>query len=318
MKKLLIIPIVFSSLYVIMFPIKTYKHDYYIFDGGHAIDAAASSATATNKRWAVMMIGGARTYACTRQSFLWNVVNQTNPPMDIIVSTVQNSCSVDKLSSVLLEMDSKALRYHDILEPILDNRAQTLDRFQQEQGKLLQLIDNYAKEKNITYDFILYTRPDLHYTRPMNIAKLETTFEENGNGTIFTPKCCAFGGWCDRLAVASYKDFARMIKASDQWVARGVNGIYEVAFMDRGLFVNLTRFDMHITPNLTDDYGFVTARLAAALVQCNEKTAANWWHSDMTGCNNNSAFSLNPTPAMCKFLNLSLAVEGGMKGCKEG
>ena len=99
MKKLLIIPIVFSSLYVIMFPIKTYKHDYYIFDGGHAIDAAASSATATNKRWAVMMIGGARTYACTRQSFLWNVVNQTNPPMDIIVSTVQNSCSVDKLSS---------------------------------------------------------------------------------------------------------------------------------------------------------------------------------------------------------------------------
>ena len=26
-------------------------------------------------------------------------VNQTNPPMDIFVSTVQNSCSVDKLSS---------------------------------------------------------------------------------------------------------------------------------------------------------------------------------------------------------------------------
>ena len=272
MKKLLIIPIVFSSLlHVIMFPIKTYKHDYYIFDGGHAIDAAASSATATNKRWAVMMIGGARTYACTRQSFLWNVVNQTNPPMDIIVSTVQNSCSVDKLSSVLLEMDSKAWRYHDILEPILDNRAQTLDRFQQEQGKLLQLIDNYAEEKNITYDFILYSRPDLHYTRPMNIAKLETTFEENGNGTIFTPKCCAFGGWCDRLAVARYKDFARMIKATDQWVARGGNKVHEPAFMDRGLFVNLTRFDMHITPNLTDDYGFVTARLAAALVQCNEK-----------------------------------------------
>jgi hypothetical protein len=133
------------------------------------------------------------------------------------------------------------------------------------------LIDNYAKEKNITYDFILYTRPDLHYTRPMNIAKLETTFEENGNGTIFTPKCCAFGGWCDRLAVARYKDFARMIKATDQWVARGGNKVHEPAFMDRGLFVNLTRFDMHITPNLTDDYGFVTARLAAALVQCNEK-----------------------------------------------
>jgi hypothetical protein len=177
-------PIVFSLIHVIMFPIKTYKLDSYIF-GGHAIDAA-SSATATNKRWAVMMIGGARTYAFTRQSFLWNVVNQTDPPMDIFVSTQNtNSCSVDKLSSVLLEMDSKAWRYHD--HYILDFRAQTLDRFQHEQGKLLQLIDNYAEEKNITYDFILYSRPDLHYTRPMNIAKLETTFEENGNGTIFTP-----------------------------------------------------------------------------------------------------------------------------------
>jgi 3-methyladenine DNA glycosylase Mpg len=116
-KKLLIIPIVFSSLHVIMFVIKTYKLDSYIF-GGHAIDAASSSATATNKRWAVMMIGGARTYAFTHQSFLWNVVNQTDPPMDVFVSTqYTNSCSVDKLSSVLLEMDSKAWRYHDIIDP---------------------------------------------------------------------------------------------------------------------------------------------------------------------------------------------------------
>jgi hypothetical protein len=279
--------------------------------GGGDIDTASSVA---NKRWAVMMIGGARTYAFTRESFLRNVVNQTDPPMDIFVSTSStNSCSVDWISAVLLEMDSRAWRYDELPNGISPNvHVQTQDRFQREQSELLQLIDDYAEKINITYDYIFYARPDLHYTRPMNIAKLEKTFKENGNGTIFTPECCAWGGWCDRLAVAHYKDFARMIKASDQWVARGVNGYYEQAFMDRGRFANLTRFDMHISPNLTEDYGFVTARLGAALEQCYEKTEEWYFWCDMS-CNNYGPYSLNPTPAMCKYLNMSLAKKEGCR-----
>ena len=283
--------------------------DHAPVEGGEPIGAASSF---TNKRWAVMMIGGARTYAFTRDSFLRNIVSQTDPPMDVFVSTQStNSCSVDWLSAVLLEVDSRAWRYHDEL-PSIDVHVQTRDRFQREQGELLQLIDDYAEQTHITYDYIFYVRPDLHYTRPMNIAKLEKTFEENGNGTIFTPACCAYGGWCDRLAVARYKDFARMIKASDQWVARGVNGYYEKAFMDRGRFTNLTSFDMHITPNLTEDYGFVTARLGAALEQCNERTE-EWLFWCNTECNNFGGFSLNSTPAVCKYLNQSLAKKEGCR-----
>ena len=279
--------------------------------GGGDIDADSFVA---NKRWAVMMIGGARTYAFTRESFLRNVVNQTDPPMDVFVSTHStNSCSVDWISAVLLEMDSRAWRYDELPSGISsDANVQTQDRFQREQGKLLQLIDDYAEQTNITYDYILYARPDLHYTRPMNIAKLEKTFEENGNGTIFSPVCCQWFGWCDQLSAARYEDFTRMIKASDQWVARGVNGIHESAFMDRALFANLTRFDMHSDYHLTEDYGFVTARLGAALEQCNEKTE-EWEFWVDKNCNNDAPFSLNPTPSMCKYLNMSLARKEGCR-----
>ncbi len=86
-----------------------------------------------------------------------------------------------------------------------------------EPTELLQLIDDYAMGKNITYDYILYTRPDLLYTLPINVKKLETMLDENVNGTIFVPKCCDFFGWCDRLAAAKYGDFSSMIRLSKQW-----------------------------------------------------------------------------------------------------
>ena len=58
--------------------------DHAPVEGREPIGAASSF---TNKRWAVMMIGGARTYAFTRDSFLRNIVSQTDPPMDVFVST---------------------------------------------------------------------------------------------------------------------------------------------------------------------------------------------------------------------------------------
>jgi hypothetical protein len=261
------------------------------------------------KRWAVMMVGGARTYAFTRESFLRNVVNQADPPMDIFVSTHSNpSCSVDGLSAVLLEMDSTAWLYREMPSG-LDEYQQTVDRFQGDQMGLLQLIDNYVEGEDISYDYILFTRPDLHYTVPINIKKLETIFDEGGdNGTIFTPECCGQGdeGWCDRLAAAKYKDFSHMIRSTERWLATGDRSIWEVAFMFRGLLANLTRFDMHEMPNMTDDYGFVTLRLGAALEHCKERYE-EWYIWVDVGCNNDAGVNyFNDTSATCKFLNESL------------
>ena len=65
---------------------------------------------AIKKRWAIMMIGGARTYAFTRESFHRHVVHQTEPPMDLFVSTAfSNNNLFGGLSSRLLEMDSTKL-----------------------------------------------------------------------------------------------------------------------------------------------------------------------------------------------------------------
>lgn len=166
------------------------------------------SSSPVTKRWAVTMIGGARTYAFTRNSFLQNVVNLTYPLMDVFVSTISTySCSVDSFSAVFLERDSTAWRYHHpehTKEELgaTDYKALTYDRFYTEQMGLLELIDDHTKENNFTYDYIFYTRPDIFYTIPLNIKKLERTLDKN-NGTIFIPQCCTYNdGWCDRVAAA--------------------------------------------------------------------------------------------------------------------
>jgi len=271
-----------------------------------------NSSLVAHKRWAVMMIGGARTYAFTRKSFIQNVVNQTNPPMDVFVSTSSTtSCSVDSFSSVLLELDSTAWRYHESIEHGNPD-YQTRDRFYTEQMGVLKLIDDYSKQKNVTYDYIFYARPDLYYTVPFNIKKLEKTLDNN-NGTIFSPECCAYGGWCDRLAAARYIDFSHLIRVSDEWFAKGNTGIWEVAFKNRGQYANLSNFDMHIYSNLTEDYGFVTMRLGVALEECAPnktlwyENTTDWYFWCDYECNNMGPISLNPTPAACNFLNRSLA-----------
>jgi hypothetical protein len=55
---------------------------------------------------------------------------------------------------------------------------------------LLQIIDDYSKYQNITYDFIFYTRLDVLFTLPINIRKLEKILGQNsaaGKSTIFLP-----------------------------------------------------------------------------------------------------------------------------------
>ena len=102
-----------------------------------------------HKRWAVLMVGSARTYTFSRLSFIKNVVNQTDPPMDVFTSTEyiydSSPCHIEKHSLDLLEKDSTAMRFHEI-HKVNDTLARsykmeekaTLDRFVFEQPALLQ------------------------------------------------------------------------------------------------------------------------------------------------------------------------------------
>eukprot|EP00984_Skeletonema_dohrnii_P009953 scaffold3836_cov87-Skeletonema_dohrnii-CCMP3373.AAC.2 len=194
------------------------------------------------KRWAVMMIGSARTYAFARSSFIKNVLNQTDPPMAMD----------DSLKRIVLRTQGELKK--------------TRDRFLDEQNALLQLIENYSKEHDITYDYIFYTR------------------------------------WCDRLGATSYQDFSTMILSTKDWMRSGGDKYtYERAFQNRAEYVNLTRFDL--TPK--KDYGFHTLRFKYASQSCNGVTkweGAHW--TDML-CNDMITPNLETTPASCTLLNNS-------------
>lgn len=290
---------------------RSYPKTFENFDGAIKRDERPKS-----KRWAIMMIGGARLYAFTRDSFLRNVVNQTDPPMDLFVSTSFSNVSLfSGLSGRLLEMDSTKFSFDEHYNvPIPDENGRTKDRFQREQVNVLQMIDDYAAEQNITYDYIFYARPDSYYEVPFNISNLEALLEEENsklkvNRSIFIPTCCNFFGWCDRLAVAPYDDFARMVRSTDEWLATGrleQVGSYERAFKDRCMYNNLNQVDMPVP----DNYAFFTARFEHAARACaGESDLEVFWPDSM--CNGGFPPKLDTSVSMCKFFNLTTWVGKG-------
>lgn len=261
----------------------------------------------TRKRWAVMMVGAGRSYVFTRNSFMQNVVMQTDPPMDVFAFTenvTNSSCLINLESMRLLELDS-TVRYLDdkYLAGQHQNSISTEDRFVRQHTGAFNLIESYAEQQNVRYDYIFYTRPDILYTIPFNITELEEKLNnvtDGMNGTIFSPECCAWGAWCDQLAAAKYHDFARMIHASREWWSRGDTGIVEVAFRSRGHFANLSKFDLRHM----EDYAFLLLRSSVALESCHGSGALNVYWTD-NSCNGFAPSFLNSTFETCERLNTS-------------
>ena len=259
------------------------------------------------KRWAVMMIGSPRTYAFARTSFIQNVLNQTHPPMDMDIftstslKTNSSSCPLESHGLQLLQDDSTVLHIHNISEPQTKstgtaNLIMTKDRFLHEQSELLQIVEEYSKQKGVSYEYILYTRPDLHYTTPFNFPAIERQLQES-NSTMFSPKCCSFKGWCDRLAILKYQDYSKMIRSTQDWLSHGGDKFYfERAFQERAEYVNLTKFDLE----KTKDYGFHTLRLNHTKQSCEGKWTYAFW-VDML-CNDNSIPQLEVKPETCSLL----------------
>lgn len=282
--------------------------------------AEAEDLVEKKKRWAVMMIGAPRTYAFARQSFIQNVLNQTDPPMDVFTSTessmVNESCPIEVHSLELLKRDTTAMHFHQAKGILPGRRAgagprweqlqKTQDRFINEQNSLLKLMEDYSKHHGITYDYIFYTRPDLYYTTPFNISTIERAIDRNIS-TIFSPKCCSFAGWCDRLTAASYQAFSKMVLSTEDWMRNEHNNghdyAYEVAFQKRAENVNLTKFDL----TMRKDYGFYTLRFKHAKYKCDGGQERNWNGAPWTDmlCNDMLTNDLEITPASCSLLNNS-------------
>lgn len=222
------------------------------------------------KRWAVMMIGGARTYAMCRESFFENLAKQTDSQIDIFSYTFAGSkekdCPFDSLGLHHLDLDSTLMHLdtnfttHRNTSP-----AASYDRFVRQQGEHLDMIEEYAAKHNVKYDYIFYTRPDTIYTKPFNLTLLEQELDaRRGDSGWWSPQCCRFGGLCDRLAAANFDDFARMIRSSTEWNKVAKNLVGERAFLERSQFAKLNN-----TFDLPDDsYSFATLRHNNAREHC--------------------------------------------------
>jgi hypothetical protein len=277
-------------------------------DGGIKVYLLKTTGPTKKQKWAVMMVGAGRSYLFTRNSFMQNVVKQSEPPMDVFTFTkkiTNSSCLADLESMRLLQLDSTVCRFDEnYLEGQLNYLQITEDRFVRQHTEAFQLIESYAEQQSIKYEYIFYTRPDLFYTIPFNITELEKKLNnvtDNGiNGTLFSPECCSWAGWCDQLAAAKYQDFARMIHISREWFSRGDNKVSEDAFRARGQFANLSNFDLR----LKEDYGHVLLRMELARESCsgNNNLGASWTDSI---CNAYATFDINSTLETCEILNSS-------------
>jgi hypothetical protein len=279
--------------------------------------AAPTSSTvktaAPAKRWAVMMTGSARTYSFCRETFFENVVNQSNLPMDLFSYSFlhqDTECHIDTLGMHELSLDSTVMRFDDnfVKHGTLSTEA-AYDRFVRQQIEHLEVIEMYAKEHNLKYDYIFYTRPDLLYTKPFNMTLLEEELENRRNASgWFTPLCCKFGGLCDRLAAGIFEDWAHMIRSAESWwKAQPKKLIGERAFKARAEFVNLTNyFDLP-----KGSYSFSTVRRNNIRDRCEGLNTSEYWRNGWvdTVCEVHRDFVASHIPtihaAACTLLNKS-------------
>jgi len=228
----------------------------------------------------------------------------------------ENACHIDSLSLFALEEDSASFKYDSnyTKKADADGVSMTRDRFERQQGEILNMISDHERMKGIMYDYIFLTRPDILYTHPFNITAIEERFAMNyrvGNRTLlFSPECCKFAGMCDRLAAAPYSEFSQMVRSSKSYfdtvgVSQDHVPAFENAFKHRAIFNNLSSFDI--------PQSFLTLRLRHVRELCaGNMTSSSHWTEALCHYNKHhtwdvrSGTDLNYTTAACQLLEKSM------------
>ncbi len=229
------------------------------------------------KRWAVILIGGSRTYSFARESFLKHVVHAPAHPMDVFAAVpfFDRNCTLDAFSLNLLQSDSKAMMVntdgHKVGIGHLQPKKQTADRFLHQQ-KAMEFLVAYAHNNSEKYDYILYSRPDTIYSQTLNISKIEAEIDRIGDNALLAPHCCAYGALCDRFNAGTFSGMKRMFLGSEKW-ANHTPGhmVWEVAFYSRANFTGMQAFDLPGT------YSFGLLRLNSLRRACFKSPLTEKW-----------------------------------------
>lgn len=168
-----------------------------------------------SKEWAVVLIGGVRTYAFVRDSFLQHVVNAVDPGMDVAAYTFYDqNCAVEAFSMNNLARDCVFIHIDNTTGGPGRSRnnkiRQTLDRFRQ-QREAFNMLATFAKRKGLSYKYIVLTRPDLLYSQTLNTTAIEAELTKRPKNTVMIPTCCDFEGYCDRFVVGTWQSMFQMV-----------------------------------------------------------------------------------------------------------
>jgi len=105
-------------------------------------------------------------------------------------------------------------------------RGNVIDMLQR-RNRAYQLSQMYAKSRNISFDFIVFIRPDSAIYHPamdflswhnhlQNIVNQSSLHSPNRRGAIYVPGSCNFGGICDRFAAGLPADMDTYFKSG--WI----------------------------------------------------------------------------------------------------
>ncbi|WP_317398567.1 hypothetical protein [Helicobacter bilis] len=169
------------------------------------------------KKLAIHLIGHTRTYKDTAESFLKNIVetNKEKWDIDIFMHTwdmfepvAQTSWHKDNatLSGKPLSQDDK----DDIINTYKPKRY-AIETLQEERGFMLsykranEIRREYAKQHNIEYDYMLYTRYDILFTTKLDISYFIDSYYE-----IMQKENRLINGGGGKLCFVGHNIFGRM------------------------------------------------------------------------------------------------------------
>ena len=223
--------------------------------------------------WAIILYGGIRTYEHTRNSIITNLKHAIDPPMDIISYTFYNkSSNTQKRGFDLLHSDSVFISTRDFVQQTStkSHRLQTIDRYN-DQYTLIKMLLGVEYQKNHTYKYVIFLRPDLYFSEILNIINIKHVLQKQSH-LLLNPTCCRFGGYCDRFTIAKRNDMVKMLE-DKQWY-ESINKIpmYEGSFKTRALHSNITAVDINTT-----GYSFSTLRPQEVQSMCNNKPHKAGW-----------------------------------------
>lgn len=142
------------------------------------------------KKIAVQMFGHLRTFEHTYKSFFENLINPNKEDgyeIDIFIHTwdkleanaTYHNLNIDLSNKTISDLDKLKISQIYLPKKILIEEQIYQHGASISLDKVSKLREEYEKENNIKYDYIIYTRPDIFFIKPLKINKYISLYKND-------------------------------------------------------------------------------------------------------------------------------------------